>query len=327
MLNIRSIDELTGLLGTTVAELDWTLQRVDSLSQVLSIKDLDRPDKKPREVYNPSGPLRTLQEALHYKILQQRLDRSPHSYGGVPGRDQVSCVERHLGQCFCYTGDIRNFYPGIHFERVRRLYLDLGCSDGVARALTRLTTNHHRLEQGYITSPIIADRIFRLADTRIGQLCKQHRLVYTRFVDDITISGPFDLRTSGIPTTISKILAGTGFQKHPRKEGYGSISSGATILGLRLNKGWPDVAAEYFNETVRRLQDMASLGADGPFTGPFFTEAELHGRMRYVCWVNPNRRARLFPLWNALNWEQIHRIAAARGIVIRQCRFVVDRVP
>ena len=93
-----------------------------------------------------------------------RLIDAPNSHGGVPDKSQLTCVQQHLQQNFVYSGDIRNFYPRIHFERVRRLYLGLGCSAEVARALTRLCTNHHRLEQGFITSPILADRIFRPAD-------------------------------------------------------------------------------------------------------------------------------------------------------------------
>lgn len=144
-------------------------------------------------VYDPCGQLRVRQKALHQKILRPRLDRSPYSYGGIPDKNQLDCAGQHLGQQFVYTGEIRSFYPSIHFDRVRRLFLGLGCSTEVTRALTRLTTSHHQLEQGFITSPIIADRIFRSADERIARLCANYGLIYTRYVDDITISGPFNL--------------------------------------------------------------------------------------------------------------------------------------
>jgi RNA-directed DNA polymerase len=218
-----------------------TLQRVNALCHKLTIWDLDRPHKKPRQVYDPLGSLRALQRAFYKKLLLPTLDRCANSHGGVPDRSQLTCVEQHQRQKFVYSGDIQSFYPGIHFERVRNLFIELGCSAEVARALTRLCTNHHRLEQGFITSPILADRIFRPADERIIRLCEKHGLVYTRYVDDITISSPFNLRRSGIAKTIACILRGAGFKLNASKNSFGSISGGAVILGLRLNKGRPDV--------------------------------------------------------------------------------------
>lgn len=324
MLNLQTLGEVASLLGTTEVELDRTLKHVDILSQKLTITDLDKPDKKSREVYNPLGQLRVLQRALHQTILLSRLDRSPHSFGGVRKQNQVRCARWHLGQKFVYTADIRRFYPSIHFSRVMRLFGELGCSTEVARALTRLTTTNYRLEQGFITSPILADRIFQQADKRIAGLCAKARLVYTRYVDDITISGPFNLKKSGIPSTITDILLGTGLPLHPDKNRHGSVTGRAVILGLRLNKGRPDISSAYHDETVRRLKDMAALGMDGEFTGPFFTQAELYGRMRYACWVNPNRRALLFPLWRAINWDQVHKAAISQGILIRECRYIVE---
>src|SRR5262249_16564199 len=158
------------------------------------------------------------------------------------------------------------------------------CSTEVAKVLTRLCTNHHRLEQGFITSPILADRIFRPADERIIHLCDKRGLIYTRYVDDLTISSPFNLKKSDIPKIVASILLGSGFKLNTRKNGFGSISDGGLILGLRLNKGRPDVSTAYYNETVRRLTDLAALGNGGDFRGPYWTRNELFGRMQYVCW-------------------------------------------
>lgn len=325
MLNIETLGELATLLATSGEMLDSTLTRVGSLSRVLTITDLDRPRKPPRVVHSPQGSLRTLQTRLLRNVLLPRFDRSADSYGGVPGRNHVGCAEQHLRQKFVYSGDIRNFYPSIHFERVRRLFRELGCSEEVADAITRLTTQGHRLAQGFITSPIIADRMFRPADLRIAALCEKEGLIYTRFVDDLIISGPFDLKKSGIPRTIAEILVRTGFPKQKDKDRFGSITGQGVILGLRLNKGRADVCPSYHAETVRRLKDAARLGSGGHFDGPYFTREELYGRLRFVCWVNPNRMAELTRLWRGSNWARIHSEAEARNIVARSRRSVTAR--
>lgn len=325
VLDIETLRDLAKLLGTDDELLASTLKRVGSLSRELTITDLDRPFKQPRIVHAPQGPLRALQSRLLRNVLLPRFDRSANSYGGVPGRNQVGCARQHLRQKFVYSGDIRNFYPSIHFERVRRLFRVLGCSDEVANAITRLTTKGHRLAQGFITSPIIADRMFRPADLRITALCEKEGLTYTRFVDDLIISAPFDLEKSGIPKTITEILASTGFPKQKGKDRFGSITGNGVILGLRLNKGRADICPSYHAETVRRLKDAARLGAGGHFDGPYFTRAELYGRLRFVGWVNSNRIAEMTRHWKGLNWAQIHSEAEARNIVARSRRIFTAR--
>src|SRR5262249_19581683 len=150
-------------------------------------------------------------------------------------------------------------------------------------------------------------------------------LVYTRFVDDLTISGGFDLKKSGLANTLAQILRNTGFSLHAGKNKFGTIAGGTPILNLRLNKGRPDVTKAYYEETVRRLKDMASLGAGGGFTGPYYGHAELYGRTQYVCWINPNRRRSLMPLWGALDWEGIEQEANHRGIVTQYKRQRIKR--
>ena len=46
---------------------------------------------------------------------------------------------------------------------------------------------------------------------------------YTRFVDDITISGKFDLEASGIPAVVEDIIKRHGFRLAAKKTAYGSL--------------------------------------------------------------------------------------------------------
>jgi RNA-directed DNA polymerase len=325
VLNIKTIEQLAQILEVNLSTLLRVLARVDLLTQKLTISDRERPNKKPRVVYNPRKSLRHIQKAIYKKLLLPNFSRSPHSYGGVKGKNAVDCVQQHAKQRFFYSCDIKSFFPSIHFSRVKRLFLRHGCSDDVARALTRLTTHNHRLEQGFLTSPIIADRIFRQADRRIASLAKKHGLVYTRFVDDITISAPFNLKKSKFPRMIGRIIADTAFRIKKNKSSDGSINGKRIVLGLRLKKGQVDVQKVYFEETNRRLEDLRELSNNRSFNGPYFTRPEILGRIRYICWVNPNRRRMFINLWKQLDWKAIHQYAKERGIAIREGRFTVTR--
>jgi hypothetical protein len=167
-----------------------------------------------------------LQKSLHAKILLPSLDRSPYSHGGVRGRNILTNVAAHLDQKFVFTADLADFYPSIRRERVFDMFERLGCSVEVARLCTRLCTYRHRLEQGLITSPILADRLLVPVDARIGAACDRARLVYTRFVDDLAISGPFNLETSGIPALVRRIIEEHGLRCSESKDQFGQVARG-----------------------------------------------------------------------------------------------------
>lgn len=325
MLNIQSRSEIADIIETTEETLLWTLKRVPFLCDKLTITNLDIPLKSPRVVYDPRGVFRRIQKTLYKKLLLPGLERFPNSHGGVQGKSILTSVAPHTRQRFVYTGDIQNFYPSIHFERVRQLFLALGCSDEAASILTRLCTNHNRLEQGFITSPILADRLFRPADERIFRLCEKNEMTYSRFVDDITISAPFNLKKSGIPKMIAKILAGTGFVMNPKKNNFGNVSKGTLVLGLRLRKSKINVCAGYLDETIRRLNEMILLGDGGKFTGVYYSRNELFGRFQYICWVNNNRKQQIAGIWNAADWKKIEKEAVIRGIAKRRDRVSIQR--
>ena len=60
------------------------------------------------------------------------------------------------------------------------------------------------LALGLITSPILADQMMDCVDDRIGGACRKAGLVYTRYVDDLTISGPYDLEQKRLRRTSFK---------------------------------------------------------------------------------------------------------------------------
>lgn len=130
---------------------------------------------------------------------------SRYSHGGVPRRSILTNVRPHLGQSFVFTTDVSDFFPNIHQQRVFDLFCRLGCSPQVASLCTGLCTYRHCLAQGLITSPILADHLMCAVDRRIEGIRYKHDLIYTRFMDDLAISGPFDLKRSGIPSLVQRI--------------------------------------------------------------------------------------------------------------------------
>jgi hypothetical protein len=297
------------------------LESADDFYEDLLLLDPRKP-AKPRLVISPRGRMRTFQERFYRDVLLPRLDRSPHSHGGVPGRNLLTNVRPHLGQTFVFTTDVSNFYPSIHWQRVFDLFTRLGCSPEVAGLCTRLCTYRHQLAQGLLTSPILADQLLRPVDDRIGGACQKAGLAYTRFVDDIAISGPFDLKQSGFPGLVRRILAENGLAVNQAKDQFGTAADGATITNLRFPHGHPDVQKAYCGEVVRQLQDVARLGRGETFEGPYSTEGQIKGRVQFICWVNPGRCRLLLPLLKTVNWKKARAEGQSRGLEVVRKKLV-----
>jgi len=167
VLNLKHPRQLATLLQTPLHVLSGVLEWVDEDYEELILLDPRKPGKE-RKVVSPKGKVRRLQRQFYERILLPNLDRSLYSHGGVPGRNILTNVRPHLGQRFIFTADICDFYPSVHHQRIFKLFIGQGCSAGIAHLCTRLCTYKHRLEQGLLTSPILADHMLRPVDERIG---------------------------------------------------------------------------------------------------------------------------------------------------------------
>lgn len=314
MFPIYRATELAHHLGTTVARLKDILYSANQYYDELTLIDPRKPDKE-RTVLSVNEPLRQWQSRFYRDVLLKSLKPSQFSHGGRHGFSIKTNAEAHLASRFIYKTDISNFYPSVHDRRVYRLFkLHFGCSPDVSNLCSRLCTHKHHLALGLATSPIIADQLLRPVDCRIAGACRRAGWVYTRYVDDITISGPNDMSQAGITNLISKILSEHGFHAKKSKSECGDNGS-ITITGVRVVDGHLDVGKEYIRDLNHQLSNALSLSHDGDFVGPYYTYGQLAGRVRFVCWVNPRRAAVLKRKLSRLSARRMSQHALERGLV------------
>ena len=326
MLFIRQVKHLVNALNTTIEELSTVVGSRDAYYEELLLIDPAKPEKQ-RVVVDVRGMMCAFQTRLYRRILLPKLRPSVYSHGGVRGRDIKSNAQPHIRSQFVFKTDISNYFPSIHYKRVYRLFTEsFKCSPDVARLCTGLCTYRHHLALGLITSPILADQVLSRVDRRIGGACEKARLKYTRFVDDITISGPYDLKRSGFVRLVESILEDDGFKVSKKKQEFGRLSEGTPITGVRAVRGHLDARREYIDELERQLDDAASLARGGDFVGPYYTPAQILGRVRFVCWVNPGRRRQLIRRYRSIRWSDVSANARGRGLVVTRKRLTkIDR--
>ncbi len=316
MLRIRRVAHLLESLATTEADVARVIESASDYYEELLLCDPQKPDKR-RIVLNVKGEMRRLQHRMYRRVLLPKLKPSEYSHGGVRGRSIKTNAEPHLRSQFLYKTDISDFYPSIHRKRVYRLFTEtLECSPDVARICTQICTYRHQLALGLITSPVLADLIMRTVDRRIGSACEKMGLTYTRYVDDISVSGPFNLekKRSGVPQLVQNILAAHGFEENLGKRAFGRFQD-VTVTGLRELDGHLDVRREYVDELVRLLTDAASLARDEEFDGPYCAPNQILGRVRFVCWVNARRRPELIRRYRSIKWALVESNALKRGYI------------
>ena len=76
-----------------------------------------------------------------------------------------------------------------------------------------------------------------------------------------------------------------------------------------------DVSKEYAATLDRLFSDVARLARGEEFIGPYLTMQQLRGKIEFVCWVNPGRRASLEARFKKINWTDAEKNAIDQNLL------------
>lgn len=324
MLNIKSVKLLARVLEDSPKRLLETANSASEFYQELLLVDPKAPDKV-REVVCVTGRLRTYQALLHRKLLKPRHRPSCYSHGGVPGRHIKSNALAHSKSVFVFSSDVARFYPSISHQRVYRLFSTrLSCSPDVASICTKICTYNGHLALGLITSPVLADIVMFDVDHRIGIMCAKHSLVYTRYVDDISISGSYPIESGSFMELVRKILGSHGFLVNLKKHNsnIGRLSDDHCITKLVIRRGRVDVSPQYLRSVQDQLDSLNRFAQTGQLTELYYTQDQMHGKIQFISWINPRRQLALRQRFSAVDWKAVERLANSQGLVATRKRIV-----
>ena len=149
-----------------------------------------------RHIVAPNVELKTVQSCIN--ILLQTL-YEPHecATGFIRGQSVRSNAERHIGSSCMLNLDLKDFFPSITKDMVRRA-LKEELSEQIPSAEVRnmicnLCTiptpdGTEVLPQGAPTSPVLSNIVLKRLDRRLAAFAGAHGYNYTRYADDITFS-------------------------------------------------------------------------------------------------------------------------------------------
>lgn len=281
LIKITDTAKLAELFGITTSNIHTTLRQYPSLYRKIEIPKRGSGN---RVIKIPTDTLKCIQRAILDKILTD-VPMSPYAYGFGKGKSIVDNARLHSKSQYLFNSDIQDFFPSVHFRRIEKIFRSLGANDEVTAALTKLTTLDYCLPQGAPTSPYLASLALKNLDQRLAGLCSSNRLIYSRYFDDITISGSD--RAHSIVEKVAKIIETEGYHIHhkPDKLRLPGPADEKLVTGILIKNG--DLCPLNEKEILDYIRELQLHGIKALKSDSILKEQlSLKGKINFVGQVN-----------------------------------------
>lgn len=154
-------------------------------------------------------------------------------YGEIKDKDYYKNALSHKNAKSIINLDIRNFFPNTRKKDVKRIFKDLfNFPEEVSECLATICTLRDTLPQGGCTSTHIANLIFFQKEVALYKKFENQNFVYSRLIDDITISSINPISQKKINCAIQSVQSMIGMKNF-------SLHSGKTRIGTTGNPASP----------------------------------------------------------------------------------------
>ena len=227
---VRSIDDLARNLGCSVADVRSYVDAADRrpFYQRIRIPKRGKPTTF-RVVFKAEQRLALIQKNI-LGWISNSVEFPECVQGFVQKRSIGTNARIHLQSRSVLHADIRDFFGSIREVAVIGSFRTLGCTLDVATALASLCTLAGRLPQGSSASPAIANVVCQGLDSDLQLLARASGCRYTRYADDIAISGDSLPRQD----EVASILARHGFSVRDDKCRIQSRGRSQFVTGLTI---------------------------------------------------------------------------------------------
>jgi len=220
---------------------------------------------KYRKIKSPDVRLKRVQSLLN--ILLQIVFEGHSNYstnGFLFGKDIKRNALPHINKNYLLNIDIEDFFPSIPFRRIKTV-LELSPFDLVDNRETigfliaNLGTYKNSLPQGAPTSPILSNIVTQKLDRKVVLYCKEKRLKYTRYADDLSFSSNWNVFDSNVVEEIETIIESENFKVNSNKTRVRNFMQRQEVTGLIVNTKL-NVKREYLQKVRAMINNWEKGG-------------------------------------------------------------------
>lgn len=259
-----------------------------------------------RRIDAPSKKLKNVQRWILDNILY-KLDVGDFAHGFVPNKSIVTNASVHVGQELVFGIDIKDFFPRITLNKVEELFNRIGYNRDIAHDLGELCTFNYVLPQGAPTSPMISNLIAGSMDDKLSKFCAEKNFNYSRYADDITISGGKDIPRYKLQ--IFRIIEEEGFLINKGKVRIFGRGSSQRVTGLVVN----DKVTQGRRKKKLLRAIIHNIVKNGPEAenrknDPFFKD-KIFGNIAFAKMIELNFANLLLDSLKNVDWENYYNIS------------------
>lgn len=327
ILTLGHLAHLTGAKYPYLREI--VERRVDPYEQFTRMR---RNGGKMRTISSPTPVLMEVQRWLLANVLA-RVEPHHASYAYTRYRSVGACARRHIGARFMIKLDLHDFFHSINEYRVFSLYRDLGYNRLVSLELSRITTRYPEfvlhaptpapatgeyqtipryrvkylgfLPQGGASSGAVANLVVRRMDHDIQTMAADHSLTYTRYADDLVLSGAGEFsrdKCRHLVRRMRSIVSHNGFDLHEKKIRITSPGGRKVVLGVTVTESDIKLSREIKARLANHLYGSDKFGISRHALSRGFTSTvgfvrHMRGLLAYAQDIDPHFAASLAARW------------------------------
>lgn len=262
-----------------------------------------------RDIHAPYPSLKECQQWIARNVLQ-RLPISPFATAYTSNRSILDHVKPHLGgeRCLLIV-DLKNFFPTISKRRVIGLFSSLGYNKEVAITLGSLCCLNGALPQGSPASPYISNLIASNLDHRLNAICTRFGLSFTRYADDICISGT--VIPGCLLDLIKNAISASGFTLKDEKTRFFSAASTSKVAtGVNISSSKPRLPKTRRREIEHQMHFIQTFGYLSHIQKEKIRDPNylmrLRGQLEFWRFIEPDNQKVLSYIKHLSNLQQLH---------------------
>ena len=225
-----------------------------------------------------------------YENILSKIQLNYCAHGFVKKKSIITNAKIHLNQAELLKIDLKDFFPSISKERVISMFYNFGYPPDLSFYLGSFCCLEDCLPQGAPTSPAISNIIAKNLDNRILAFVKKFDLKYTRYADDLAISG------KRIPTKfidyLDKIIEEEAFEMNPLKTQLYKKQGKRILTGVSIGTNKLRAPKEYKRKLFQEIHYIYKFGLNShmlkkKIRNPYYLNT-LFGKLNYVLNIEPD---------------------------------------